>query len=427
MLNTPGGKISSRPLYFNWLCDCSGSMSINGKMDALNRAIKDTLPGLVKIARENPNAAVLMRAMKFSHGASWINRQSLPISDFVWTDLVADQLETSEMDVTFLIDTSGSMSDEIEGVKKSCQEFADHITGENIDVRIGLIGFDIGGHSERSGEYSYKVKNLQQYTIGIWGITTPEKFKKNISGLKVGLFGGMGCYIANSDSVDIFPEVVKLFEAGRKGANRVLVLISDEMGDTSGLNNILRTLRKARIRTYVLGVRKEKGAHQMIAKKSEGVFWDIEKGRGKADFSSLLENIGETIAQEAKKKIEGGIISSGTDMGRAVELLAKELSMPPMPQRALPPVNVLISDGKPTDYFADAMQKLLTLPWGKKSLRIAIGIGRDADIATLRQFISNEEIEPLIAYEPDELIRMIRWASSVALKQSSRPKIAETN
>jgi hypothetical protein len=27
----PGEGLSSRPLHFIWICDCSGSMSVNGK------------------------------------------------------------------------------------------------------------------------------------------------------------------------------------------------------------------------------------------------------------------------------------------------------------------------------------------------------------------------------------------------------------
>ena len=30
----PGGELASRPLHFIWLADCSGSMSIDGKIQA---------------------------------------------------------------------------------------------------------------------------------------------------------------------------------------------------------------------------------------------------------------------------------------------------------------------------------------------------------------------------------------------------------
>ena len=36
MTERPGGELSSRPLHFMWICDCSGSMNMDGKIQALN-------------------------------------------------------------------------------------------------------------------------------------------------------------------------------------------------------------------------------------------------------------------------------------------------------------------------------------------------------------------------------------------------------
>ena len=55
-----------------------------------------------------------------------------------------------------------------------------------------------------------------------------------------------------------------------------------------------------------------------------------------------------------------------TDMGKAFELLAGQLSMPPMPDRALPPVIVLLTDGYPTDDWKRPLEKLLKCPGARK-------------------------------------------------------------
>ena len=68
-----------------------------------------------------------------------------------------------------------------------------------------------------------------------------------------------------------------------------------------------------------------------------------------------------------------------TDMGKALSMVAEQLKMPPMSERALPPVIVLISDGQPTDAFSQGLKDLMNEPWGRKAVRIAIGIGEDAD------------------------------------------------
>ena len=198
----PGGPIAPRPLHFIFIADCSGSMSGQGKIQSLNHAISEAIPHMRDVAKENPNAHVLVRAIKFSNGASWHISQETPVENFQWTDLST-----------------------------------------------------------------------------------------------------YGC----------------------------------------------------------------------------------------------------------------------TDMGRAMQLLADALDIPPMPDRALPPVLVLISDGEPTDNFNSGLEKLMEKPWGQKAVRLAIAIGKDANKDVLQKFIGHPEIEPLEANNSHELITYIKWASTVGLKAASAP------
>ena len=202
MPKRPGGELATRPLHFIWIADCSGSMSIDGKIQALNNAIREALPHMRTVAEENPNAEVLVRALKFSSGAQWHVSQPTPIADFKWTNLTA-----------------------------------------------------------------------------------------------------------------------------------------------------------------------------------EGV----------------------------------------TDMGLALTMLAAQLRIPPMSDRALPPVLVLISDGQPTDDFNQSLHTLMNEPWGKKAVRIAIAIGEDADTEILQKFIGHPELKPLQANNPEALVRHIKWVSTAVLKSASSP------
>lgn len=102
-----------------------------------------------------------------------------------------------------------------------------------------------------------------------------------------------------------------------------------------------------------------------------------------------------------------------TDMGAAFELLSAQLTIPPMSDRALPPVLVLLSDGQPTDDYKTGLDKLLHLPWGKKAVRIAISIGQDADDGVLTEFTGNRELV-LQANNAAMLTKMIKWASTAA-------------
>jgi uncharacterized protein YegL len=108
-------------------------------------------------------------------------------------------------------------------------------------------------------------------------------------------------------------------------------------------------------------------------------------------------------------------------MGRALTLVADQLKIPPMTDRALPPVLVLISDGQPTDDFTSGLQALMNEPWGRKAVRIAIAIGEDADQEVLKKFIGNPELRPLQANNPEALTKYIRWVSTAVLKSASSP------
>jgi uncharacterized protein YegL len=110
-----------------------------------------------------------------------------------------------------------------------------------------------------------------------------------------------------------------------------------------------------------------------------------------------------------------------TDMGKALQLVADQLDANVMPRRALPPVLVLISDGKPTDDFGSGLRALMEQPWGKKAVRVAIAIGDDCDKDTLQRFIGHPELEPLQANNAETLVKYIKWVSTAVLQSASSP------
>jgi uncharacterized protein YegL len=85
----PDVKLANRPLHFLYLCDCSGSMAASGKMQALNQAIRQSLPGMAAVARDNPEARVLVRAVRFADHAAWHIETPTPVDQLEWRDLQA--------------------------------------------------------------------------------------------------------------------------------------------------------------------------------------------------------------------------------------------------------------------------------------------------------------------------------------------------
>ena len=205
----PNVRLSRRPLHFLYLCDCSGSMAAQGKMQALNQAIRQSLPGMAEVARQNPEANVLVRAVRFADQADWHLAEPTPVEQLQWRDLEA-----------------------------------------------------------------------------------------------------------------------------------------------------------------------------------------------------------------------GGI----TAMGDALELVAGVLQSPPMEERALPPVLVLISDGQPTDDFEAGLTLLMRQPWAQKAVRLAIAMGHDADLEVLQQFIGpapagsgKSARRPLQASNATTLAQYIQWASTAVVGAASMP------
>jgi uncharacterized protein YegL len=139
-------------------------------------------------------------------------------------------------------------------------------------------------------------------------------------------------------------------------------------------------------------------------KFSDGAQWTIPQATPIADF------------RWTDLKAEGM-----TDMGKAISMVAEQLHIPPMSERALPPILILVSDGQPTDDYSAAVRELLQIPWGRRAVRIAVAIGEDADHDALRLFVANPEIPILQANNAETLINYIRWASTAVLKAASAP------
>ena len=112
-----------------------------------------------------------------------------------------------------------------------------------------------------------------------------------------------------------------------------------------------------------------------------------------------------------------------TDLGKALSMVAEELKVERMPQRGLPPVLVLVTDGEPTDDWASGLKTLMDQPWGKRAVRVAIAIGQDANLEVLQKFMgtSARERPPLVATNPEQLISFIKWASTQVVGAVTKP------
>lgn len=89
-------RMRTRSLEFIWVCDCSGSMSQDNKIESLNSAIRESIPHMRDIAEDNPFANVYIRALKFADGASWHLPERTLVSEFEWKDLDVKEDDLTE-------------------------------------------------------------------------------------------------------------------------------------------------------------------------------------------------------------------------------------------------------------------------------------------------------------------------------------------
>ncbi len=123
-----------------------------------------------------------------------------------------------------------------------------------------------------------------------------------------------------------------------------------------------------------------------------------------------------------------------TATSQAIRLLIQQLDIAAMPERGLPPVCILISDGFCTDSqeeYDRAIQELDAIPWGLKAVRLAIAIGDEThyDEGELLKFVSpglRKEVGILKAHNKSDLLNHIRWASTAAVRSSSKSYVDES-
>lgn len=122
-----------------------------------------------------------------------------------------------------------------------------------------------------------------------------------------------------------------------------------------------------------------------------------------------------------------------TSTSQAINLLTEALDVSKMGRRAVPPVAILLSDGYSTDAVGEydsAIDKLNSISWGKKCVRLSIGIGADGqgdyNKDELDSFISpylreeDSAIQTLEAKDVGKIALFIQKASVVAAQKSGQ-------
>ena len=406
----PGGLLARRPLHFIWIVDCSSLMGYGGKIQSLNYAIRNMLPALHDAAAGNPNAEIMMRAVKFSSGASWHLADPVPIEQFHWDDLeaggvtdmgealrlVAEQLDPARMPQRMLppVLVLVSCSKPTDDVSTGLRALMDQPWGRKA-VRVAIA---IGDDADLSV--------LQRFI----GHPELEPLQANNSESLVKFIKWISTAIlrTSTEGEKAMPTL-----PGGPLARRPLhfIWIADCSG-SMGYGGKIQSLNYA--------IRNALPAMQDVAKENPNAEVMVRAVK----FSSGASwHVANPVPVDQFKWDDLEATTGVTEMGKALQLVAAQLDQTIIPQRALPPVLVLISDGQPTDDVSAGLRDLMAQPLGEKAVRIAIAIGEDADTSVLQRFIGHPELEPLQANNAQSLVRFIRWVSTSVLKEVSSPEI----
>lgn len=133
--------------------------------------------------------------------------------------------------------------------------------------------------------------------------------------------------------------------------------------------------------------------------------------------------------------------SGSTSYCSAIECLMPALELDNIGKRSVPPVILFMSDGystDPEDNFIELISRLNEMPWGKKAVRLSLGIGEEGDFSKeqLDAFISpylrdetRGKMETISASRLQDIYKYIRVTSiecaAASSKSQSRNKKSE--
>lgn len=205
-----------------------------------------------------------------------------------------DRLELSggQAQVLFVLDVTGSMAGEIDGVRDNIGDFVDYIQKEGLSAEVGLIAF-------RDLEMREPPKILK-FSGGTFTSDT-HQFKRKVAELQATGGGGN----PGESSYDALALACR--QPFKEGISRVIILITDEPpllpdGEIRSVDDVVSHLRRARIdQLHIVVPKRLYSNYQALHDSLKGDFFELStSGRGGGSFRNLLLNIGRSIAVTAR-------------------------------------------------------------------------------------------------------------------------------
>jgi Mg-chelatase subunit ChlD len=161
-----------------------------------------------------------------------------------------------EVDVVFIVDTSESMQDNIDAVRRHLSKMIDRFQTANLDFTLGVVTF----HHSLVYEWLGMDITVSPQT------SNAEEIREELRSIKVS--GGERALDA---LMKAFSEV-----KFRQGADRHFILVTDEyVKGTYPVSEVLKAAKRAKVTIDVLG--RDEPFQRTIAEQTGGIWTPIEK------------------------------------------------------------------------------------------------------------------------------------------------------
>ncbi|MBI5511729.1 MAG: VWA domain-containing protein [Deltaproteobacteria bacterium] len=239
----------------------AGRTGLNVTVDTTDPADFPTIEMLVSVADSTSGAFVSgLGASSFHVVEDGADMLSCTVNE------VAEGGHQVAADIIFVMDVTGSMSDEIEALKQNALQFAADLAGSNIDYRLGLISFS-------------------ESVLAKYGMTADaSEFRSWVQAQVIDSAGSV------ENPLDAIAEAVSL--PLRESAEKIVILATDETYNVynTTLAQAEQLLVANRMRLVAVTLAELNADYGTLVAASGGRFFDIT-----APFGDVLQDLGQVL------------------------------------------------------------------------------------------------------------------------------------
>lgn len=216
------------------------------------------------------------------------------VSQEKWITISKEEVEIrregkplAKADFIFIIDTTGSMNDEIEGLMKTCQKFAQAVSKKNIDYRMGIIGF---------GDLTISPSDkMTRFALNGDASLTSKAFEDILNHYRTSGGSNVG-----ESSIDALWKAFDGFEF-RQEAIKVFLLFTDEPPlepDTKQhtMNYTIQAFKQRQILCFCITISDDR--FKRLANETGGNWFEISHD---VNFLSILDQLFARVAEKVEE------------------------------------------------------------------------------------------------------------------------------